>query len=159
MNFKIGLGTDIHQLKEGRDLWLGGVKIDYKKGLLGHSDADVVIHSIADAILGALGLGDIGEWFPDSDPQYKDLVGKDLLAVVMEELSVQGGQIGNLDVIVFAEEPKLASHKSEIKKALSNILALPEAQINIKAKTNEKLDSIGQGLAISCTTIVLIQFP
>ncbi|MFT5207703.1 MAG: 2-C-methyl-D-erythritol 2,4-cyclodiphosphate synthase [Candidatus Omnitrophota bacterium] len=156
-NLRIGLGNDIHRLEAGRELWLGGVLIPYDKGLLGHSDADIVIHAVADAILGALGLGDIGEWFPDNDAKYKNMAGKDLLGHVMTEAKQRSASIINADIIIQAEQPKLKEHKSLMRSILSTLLEIDAANINIKAKTNEGLDAVGRQAAMSCQAIVLIQ--
>ncbi len=156
-NLRIGLGNDIHRLEVGRELWLGGVLIPYDKGLLGHSDADIVIHALADAILGALGLGDIGEWFPDNDAKYKNMAGKDLLGQVMIALKERNASIVNVDIIIEAEQPKLKAYKSLMRSTLSSLLEVDASNINIKAKTNEGLDAVGRQAAMSCQAIVLIQ--
>ena len=149
----IGQGYDIHKLVSGRKLILGGVEIPYSKGLLGHTDADVLVHAIIDALLGATGLGDIGTHFPDKDPKWKDAKSLDLLEVIYILLKNKGHIITNIDSTVIAEEPKLASYIPEMRKKLAQVLALKENQINIKAKTNEGLDSVGKREAISAMAI------
>ena len=153
----IGHGYDIHKLVPGRKLILGGVEIPHSKGLLGHTDADVLTHTIIDALLGASGLGDIGQHFPDNDPKWKDANSLDLLEVTYESIKNKGYKIINIDSTIVAEEPKLAPYTSEMKKVLSRAMEIKENQINIKAKTNEGLDSTGQKNAICAWTSVLIE--
>lgn len=153
---RIGQGFDIHRLVENRDLILGGVKIPYKKGLLGHSDADVLIHAIIDSIFGAMNIGDIGEHFPDTDPRYKNISSLELLKLTGELSDKKGYKIINIDSTVICEEPKLLNYKKEMKKNISNALKISEDDISIKAKTKEKLDSTGQGLSIEAQSICLI---
>ena len=153
---RIGQGFDIHRLVENRDLILGGVKIPYKKGLLGHSDADVLIHSIIDSIFGAMNIGDIGEHFPDTDPRYKNISSLELLKLTGELSDKKGYKIINIDSTVICEEPKLLNYKKEMKKNISNALKISEDDISIKAKTKEKLDSTGQGLSIEAQSVCLI---
>ena len=136
---RIGSGYDIHLLVEGRKLILGGVEIPFPKGLLGHSDADVLTHAVCDALLGALGKGDIGEHFPDTDPQYKDISSLVLLKKVKELMDHEGYQIMNIDTIVIAEKPNLKSVKAQIRSSLAQNLNIKENAVNIKAKTNEGL--------------------
>ncbi|OGI09099.1 MAG: 2-C-methyl-D-erythritol 2,4-cyclodiphosphate synthase [Candidatus Melainabacteria bacterium RIFCSPLOWO2_02_FULL_35_15] len=152
----IGHGYDIHKLVPGRKLILGGVEIPYSKGLLGHTDADVLIHAVIDALLGAAGLGDIGQHFPDSDPKWKDANSLDLLEITCESIKNKGHEIINIDSTVVAEEPKLAPYISKMKKNFCSI-GLKENQINIKAKTNEGLDSTGQKNAICAWAVALIE--
>ena len=152
----IGHGYDIHKLVPKRKLILGGVEIPHTKGLLGHTDADVLTHAIIDALLGASGLGDIGQYFPDNDPKWKDANSLNLLEVTYESLKNKGHEIINIDSTIVAEEPKLAPYISEMKKNLCRVLELKENQINIKAKTNEGLDSTGQKNAICAWSVVLI---
>ena len=149
MDIKTGLGYDIHRLEKGRDLILCGEKIDYEYGLVGHSDADVVLHAIINAILGALGKGDIGEHFPDTDPKYKGIDSKILLSEVLELLNNDGYKIGNLDVSIICQRPKLLKYKPKMKANLVKLLNISEDKINIKANTNEGMDAIGKGLAIA----------
>ena len=139
---RVGHGYDIHKLVKGRKLIIGGIEIPYEKGLLGHTDADVLTHAIIDAILGAAGLGDIGQSFPDTDPQWKDANSTDLLEIVHTSVTNKGYKISNIDGTVIAEEPKLSPHIGKIKKNLASTLDIKEDLINIKAKTNEGLDSI-----------------
>ena len=153
---RIGQGFDIHRLVENRDLILGGVKIPYKKGLLGHSDADVLIHAIIDSIFGAKNIGDIGEHFPDTDPRYKNISSLELLKLTGELSDKKGYKIINIDSTVICEEPKLLNYKKEMKKNISNALKISEDDISIKAKTKEKLDSTGQGLSIEAQSVCLI---
>ncbi len=150
----IGLGYDIHQLKEGRKLILGGVKIPYPKGLLGHSDGDVVTHSVCDAILGAMGKKDIGEHFPDTDLKYKDIYSLKLLEKVVEIMEKENLEINNLDLTVIAQEPKISPYREEMKKKINSILRIPENRINIKATSPEGLDALGKGEGIACISIV-----
>lgn len=155
--YRTGIGTDIHRLVEGRPLMLGGVEVPFDLGLLGHSDGDVVLHAVIDAILGAAGLGDIGTLFPDTDPQWKDADSRDLVLRVREKYKKDRWEIVNVDVIVHAERPKLGTHKGHIKRAIAGLLDTDFANVNIKAKTNEGLDAVGEGRAIACTTMVLLR--
>jgi len=150
MQYKVGIGYDIHRLVEGRKLFLGAVEIPYIKGLLGHSDGDALIHALCDALLGALALGDIGEHFPDTDPQYQDIAGSRLLKMTKELLDQSGYKINNLDMIVIAQEPKLLPFKKQIKEKICSLLDIGEEALNIKAKTNEGLDALGRSEAIAC---------
>ncbi len=149
----VGQGYDIHQLVAGRKLILGGVEIPHSKGLLGNTDADVLVHAIIDALLGATGLGDIGTHFPDKDPKWKNAKSLDLLEIIYISLKNKGHLIINIDSTIIAEEPKLAPYIPEMRKKLSQILILKENQINIKAKTNEGLDSVGKKEAIAAMAI------
>lgn len=148
MQYKVGIGYDIHQLVQGRPLFLGGIEIPYSKGLLGHSDADVLIHALCDAFLGALALGDIGEHFPDADPQYKGIASTKLLKIVKGLLDKSGYKINNIDLIVIAQEPPLTPFKKQIKDNLCALLGLAQEALNIKAKTNERLGAVGNNEAI-----------
>ncbi len=150
----IGLGYDIHQLKEGRKLILGGIQIPYIKGLLGHSDADVVTHSICDAILGAMGEKDIGEHFPDTDQEYKDIFSLKLLEKVLKIMKRKSLAVNNLDVTIVAQEPQISPHREKIKKKINSILKIPENRINIKATSPEGLGALGNGEGIACISIV-----
>lgn len=154
--FKVGIGYDIHRLVEERDLIIGGVKIPYEKGLLGHSDADVLVHAIIDALLGAAGLEDIGTLFPDTDPKYKNADSIKLLEQVLEKVSEKGFKINNIDSNIIAQAPKMMPYIPLMKEKLANVLNLETENISIKAKTKEKLDSIGEGLAIEANAVVLI---
>ncbi len=152
-NFRVGFGYDIHKFTENRKLILGGVEIDYNMGLEGHSDADVVIHSIIDAILGASGKPDIGEFFPDTETKFKGIKSEILLKEILKIVE-KDFVINNLDVTIVCEKPKLKKYKEKIKKNLAKILNLQEDFISIKAKTNEKLDAVGEGKAISCYSVI-----
>lgn len=151
---KVGIGYDIHRLVTGRKLVLGGVEIPFEKGLFGHSDADVLVHSICDAILGALGKGDIGLHFPDSDPKYKDISSLILLGKVSEIMAEANFQVNNLDSIIIAQSPRLLPYIEEMKKNVSRVVNSSREVINIKATTNEGLGLIGQGEGIAAYTIV-----
>jgi len=156
MSYHIGIGYDIHRLVEGRKLFLGGVEIPYLKGLLGHSDGDVLLHAICDALLGAVGAGDIGEHFPDTDPQYQGISSAELLSKVKSLIEKRNFFIGNLDTVVVAEEPKLAPFKKEIKETIARILSIKQDCVNIKAKTHEGMGEIGQKEAIACYATVML---
>ena len=155
--FKIGLGYDIHRLVEDRDLIIGGVKIPYEKGLLGHSDADVLIHAIIDALLGAANLADIGTLFPDTDPKYKDANSIMLLKHVIELVKEKGYKINNIDSNIIAQAPKMMPHIPEMKTTLAKAMDIDIESISIKAKTKEKLDSVGEKLAIETNAVVLLE--
>lgn len=155
--YRIGNGYDIHKLTEGRDLVIGGVKITHEKGLLGHSDADVLIHAIIDSLLGALALADIGTIFPDTDAKYKDIDSTILLSHVYKLITDKGYKIANLDSNIIAQQPKMMPYIPKMKEVLCKILELDISQLSIKAKTKEKLDSVGQGLAIEATASVLLE--
>jgi 2-C-methyl-D-erythritol 2,4-cyclodiphosphate synthase len=156
---RVGIGHDTHRLVEGRPLILGGVRIDHPRGLLGHSDADVVLHALADALLGAAGMGDIGEHFPDTDPQWKGLDGSRLLTDVMKLVARKGWKVGNCDVIVHAQEPKLTPHKPTIRSKIARLLQVDDSAVNVKAKTGEHVGPIGRSEAISSEVIVLLVSP
>ena len=156
MNIRIGNGYDIHRLVEGRPLILGGVKISHSLGLLGHSDADVLTHAIMDAMLGALSLGDIGHYFPPSDPKWKGADSLFLLKEVNELVRGRGWQINNLDSVIVAERPKLKPHLQAMISNLANTLAINEDIISIKATTNEKLGPIGREEGIAAYAVVLL---
>ena len=155
--YRTGIGTDIHRLVENRKLMLGGVEIPFNRGLLGHSDADVVLHAVMDAVLGAAGLGDIGTLFPDTDDKWKGADSKELTLMVREGLEGKGWQIVNVDLTIHAEEPNLGPYKTQIKRCIASLLSIDFLNVNVKAKTNEGLDSVGQGLAIGCTAITLLK--
>lgn len=155
--FKIGLGYDIHRLVEDRDLIIGGVKIPYEKGLLGHSDADVLIHAIIDALLGAANLADIGTLFPDTDPKYKDANSIMLLRNVIELVKEKGYKINNIDSNIIAQAPKMMPYIPEMKATLAKAMDIDIESISIKAKTKEKLDSVGEKLAIETNAVVLLE--
>ncbi len=157
MAFRIGNGYDIHQLGPDRDLILGGVKIEHELGLVGHSDADVLTHAIMDAMLGALSLGDIGLYFPPTDPQWKGADSLKLLEQVHALLSDRGWKIGNIDSVVVAERPKLKPHIATMKQRIAAVLQLDDDQVGIKATTNEQLDAVGQEAGIAAYAVVLLE--
>ena len=154
---RVGIGYDIHRLVEGRPLILGGVPVTYKKGLLGHSDADVLVHAVCDALLGAAGLGDIGIHFPDTDPQYKDVSSLKLLSKTCQMVAAKGFRIINLDAIVFAEAPKLGSHRKQMQASISKTMNIQAENVNIKATTTEGLGVIGKGEGIGAMCVALIE--
>lgn len=154
---RIGIGHDTHRLAEGRPLILGGVRVEHPRGLVGHSDADVVLHALTDAILGAAALGDIGDLFPDTDPAHKDRDSTFFLQDALTRLTQKGYRVVNVDVIVFAQEPKLGPVKQTIRRRLADLLGLDVDAVNVKAKTGEKVGAIGRGEAISCQAAVLIE--
>jgi 2-C-methyl-D-erythritol 2,4-cyclodiphosphate synthase len=154
---KVGIGYDIHRLVTGRRLVLGGVEIPFEKGLSGHSDADVLVHSICDAILGALGKGDIGLYFPDTDPKYKDISSLILLGKVSEIMAKANFRINNLDAVIIAQSPHLSPYIQEMGKNVSKVLNSSREVINIKATTNEGLGLIGQGEGIAAYAIVSLR--
>lgn len=154
--YRIGLGYDIHTLCEGRDLIIGGVKITHEMGLMGHSDADVLIHAIIDALLGALALSDIGTLFPDTDRKFKNADSTLLLKSVYKKVVEKGYSIVNIDSNIIAQEPKMMPYIPKMREALDNVLKIGQHNISIKAKTNEKMDAVGQKLAIEAHAIVLL---
>lgn len=154
---RVGSGHDTHRLVEGRPLLLGGVRIEHSKGLAGHSDADVVLHAVTDALLGAAGLGDIGDLYPDTDPQWKDADSRRFLEDTVKRLSLLDWKAVNLDVTIFAQEPKLGAIKASIRESVANLIGIPADCVNVKAKTGEKVGHIGRGEAIDCHAVVLIE--
>jgi len=156
MNQRIGIGYDIHRLVEGRKLILGGVEIPYERGLEGHSDADVLLHAVCDAILGALGKGDIGEHFPNTDEQYKDISGLVLLEKVNAIVEEEGYRVNNVDCVIQAEEPNLKKYKSQMRFHIAYKLAVDEDAVNIKATTQEQLGAIGNKEGIAAFASVLL---
>jgi 2-C-methyl-D-erythritol 2,4-cyclodiphosphate synthase len=156
MNMRVGLGYDIHELVPNRPLILGGISIPFDRGLLGHSDADVLLHAVCDALLGAAGLGDIGEHFPDNDSQYKDISSCILLRRTQEILQEKGFKIANLDLTIIAQVPKIEPYKVQIRSKISQLLSLPMDAINLKATTHEKLGAIGHELGIAAMCVALI---
>ncbi len=154
---RIGHGYDVHRLVPGRDLILGGVRLDYHLGLDGHSDADVLTHAVMDALFGAAGLGDIGRHFPDADPAYKGIDSQKLLAHVRDLLVEHGFRVGNIDVTLIAQAPKLAPHIADMEQTLAATLKIEPAQINIKATTEERLGFTGRGEGISCHAVCLLE--
>ncbi len=156
---RIGHGYDVHKLVEGRDLILGGVKIDYEKGLLGHSDADVLLHAVSDSLLGAAGLGDIGKHFPDTDPRYKGADSLELLRVVAQRVGQKGYRVSNIDVTMIAQRPKLAPHIPQMRANIAQAVGIAEDRVNVKATTEEKLGFTGEGLGMSCHAVCLLEEP
>ncbi len=154
---RVGLGHDTHRLVEGRPLILGGVTIEHPRGLYGHSDADVVLHAVADALLGAAALGDIGEHYPDTDPQWKGLDSKRLLSEVVAQVARAGWLPINCDITIHAQAPKLLPYKQEIRANVARLLGLGVSDVNIKAKTGEQVGPIGRAEAISCDAIILMK--
>lgn len=153
---RIGYGFDVHRLVEGRELWIGGVKIDHDKGLLGHSDADVAIHALCDALLGAAALRDIGYHFPDSDPQYKGIDSRRLLQDVMRLLNEKGYTLGNCDITICAEQPKMNPHIPAMQQQLAQCMGCEPSQVSIKATTTERLGYTGRGEGIAAHAVALI---
>ena len=156
MNFKVGFGYDVHQLEKGYQLTIGGLKIPFEKGSVGHSDADVLIHSIMDALLGAAGLRDIGYQFPDTDNKYKGADSKELLRQTLMLLKGKGFKVGNIDATVSLQKPKISDYIPEMKQILSEIIQIPSEDISIKATTTEKLGFVGEGKGIEAQAVVLI---
>lgn len=156
MNIRVGQGYDVHQLVEGRDLILGGVNIPFEKGLLGHSDADALLHAITDALLGAAGLGDIGSHFPDTAAEFKDADSRVLLRAAYQSVQALGWKVVNVDTTVIAQKPKLAPHIPAMRANIAADLGLPENCVNIKGKTNEKLGYLGRMEAIEAQAAVLL---
>ena len=154
---RIGHGYDVHRLVEGRDLILGGVKIEYEKGLLGHSDADVLLHAVSDALLGAAGLGDIGKHFPDTDPKYKGADSLELLRVVAQRVKEAGYRVSNIDVTMIAQRPKLMPHIPQMVKNIAGAVEIDASRVNVKATTEEKLGFTGEGLGMSCHAVCLLE--
>jgi 2-C-methyl-D-erythritol 2,4-cyclodiphosphate synthase len=150
MALRVGIGYDSHRLVEGERLVIGGVEIEHERGLAGHSDADVLTHAVIDALLGATGLGDLGELFPDTEEEWRDASSIDLLRVVIGRLP---GAVANVDLTVICEEPRLAPHKAEISSWLSSVLSAP---VSVKATTNEGMGAIGRGEGIACIAVALV---
>ena len=153
---RIGYGFDVHRLVEGRELWIGGVKIEHEKGLLGHSDADVAIHALCDALLGAAALRDIGYHFPDSDPRYKGIDSRKLLREVMHLLNEKGYKLGNCDITICAEQPKMNPHIPAMQQQLAECMNCNIDQVSIKATTTERLGYTGRGEGIAAHAVALI---
>ena len=154
---RIGHGYDVHKLVEGRDLILGGVKIDHKLGLLGHSDADVLLHAVSDALLGAAGLGDIGRHFPDTAPQYKGADSLKLLAIVGEKVAAAGYRVSNIDVTMIAQKPKLKDHIGTMEQNIATALGLDASRVNVKATTEERLGFTGREEGLACHAVCLLE--
>ena len=157
MKIRVGFGYDVHQLKEGLDFWLGGIVIPHSKGGLGHSDADVLIHTICDALLGAANMGDIGKHFPDTDLEYKGIDSKILLKEVVKMISEKGYSINNIDSTICLQKPKIGSYIPEMQKVLASCMNIDIEDISIKATTTEKLSFVGRGEGVSAYATVLIQ--
>lgn len=154
---RIGHGYDVHRLVPDRRLMLGGVEVPYSRGLLGHSDADVVLHAVMDAILGALGKNDIGCHFPDTDPKYRGIDSKALLSRVLQMMVIEGCRLGNLDVTIIAQTPKLAPYLPRMRGVIAHLLAAEERRVNIKATTEEGLGFTGSGEGMACHAVVLLE--
>ena len=154
---RIGHGYDVHRLVEGRDLILGGVKIPFEKGLDGHSDADVLLHAISDALLGAAALGDIGKHFPDTDPAYKDADSAKLLAAVGEKIAQKGYRVGNIDVTMIAQKPKLRPYIAQMEQNIAAALGIEVERVNVKATTEEHLGFTGDGSGMACYAVCLLE--
>ena len=154
---RIGHGYDVHKLVEGRDLILGGVKIEHPLGLLGHSDADVLLHAVSDALLGAAGLGDIGKHFPDTDPQYKGADSLKLLTIVAEKVREAGYRVSNIDVTMIAQRPKLKDHIPLMRENIATAVGIGADRVNVKATTEEKLGFTGREEGLSCHAVCLLE--
>lgn len=154
---RVGIGTDLHRLAPGRKLIIGHVPLEYEKGPVGHSDGDVVLHAIIDAIAGAAGLPDIGEMFPDTDPAYKGVDSGTLLTAALQRVTEAGYAVVNVDVTIHAERPKLSPHKAAIRAEVARLLGIGTDAVSIKAKTNEGQDAVGRGEAIACTVVAGIK--
>ncbi len=155
-SMRVGEGWDVHALVAGRKLILGGVEIPYERGLLGHSDADALLHAITDALLGAAGLGDIGRHFPDTDARFKGADSSVLLAEAAARVRAQGWQIGNVDSTIVAQAPRMAPHIAAMRERIAAVLGLAADQVNVKAKTAEKMGPVGEGLSIEARAVVLL---
>ena len=155
--FRIGQGFDVHQLVEERPLIMGGITIPYEKGLLGHSDADVLLHAVADACLGAIAAGDIGKHFPDTDPEFKDADSAKLLQHVWALVKEEGYELGNIDCTIIAQKPKMAPYIDEMRQSIAHLLEADIADVNVKATTSEKLGFTGRGEGIAAQTTILIK--
>lgn len=156
MEYRVGIGYDIHRLVDGRKLFIGGVKIPYIKGLLGHSDGDVLLHAICDALLGATAEGDIGQHFPDTDPRYHNISSIELLGMVYDLIKKKNFVIDNIDSVIIAQEPILEPFKKQMREEITKALGIGEDSVSIKAKTNEGLGEIGRKEAIACYAVVTI---
>ena len=154
---RIGHGYDVHKLVEGRDLIIGGVKIEHTLGLLGHSDADVLLHAVSDALLGAAGLGDIGKHFPDTDPQYKGADSLKLLQIVAQRVREAGYRVSNIDVTMIAQRPKLRPHIEQMERNIASAVGIDESRVNVKATTEERLGFTGEELGMSCHAVCLLE--
>jgi 2-C-methyl-D-erythritol 2,4-cyclodiphosphate synthase len=157
MSYRVGSGVDFHQLKEGRDLWIGGVKIPHTKGAMGHSDADVLLHAICDALLGALCLGDIGVHFPDTDMAYKNIDSKVLLEKTMTLIKNEGYSVVNIDTTLCLQEPKIKPYTEQMRKTIAGITELTEKDVSIKATTTEQMGFVGRGEGLMAYATVLLK--
>lgn len=157
MDIRVGYGFDVHQLSEGYDLWLGGIKIPSEKGAVGHSDADVLLHAICDALLGALALGDIGTHFPDTDPQYKGIDSKILLQKTFELVKSKGFSVGNVDATLVLEKPKIKSYVPLMQESVARILQITSDRVSVKATTNEKMGYVGRIEGVNASAVVLLK--
>jgi 2-C-methyl-D-erythritol 2,4-cyclodiphosphate synthase len=157
MSYRVGSGVDFHQLSEGRDLWIGGVKIPHTKGALGHSDADVLLHAICDALLGALCLGDIGVHFPDTDAAYKNIDSKILLEKTVDLIKKEGYSIVNIDTTLCLQEPKIKPYTDQMRKAIASIAGLMESDVSIKATTTERMGFVGRTEGLMAYATVLLK--
>lgn len=155
--FRVGFGYDVHQLVSGRKLIIGGVSINYSKGALGHSDADVLLHALSDALLGAAGLDDIGTYFPDSNPQFKNIDSQLILSEVLKLINEKGYQVNNVDTTVVLQEPKISDHVPQMKANIASVLNIRPADVSVKATTTEHLGYIGNGDGIAAFAIVSIK--
>ncbi len=155
--YRSGIGTDIHRVAAGRKLMLGGVHVPYPVGLAGHSDGDVGLHAVIDALLGASGMGDIGTLFPNTDPRWQDADSKELLFIVKEKLEEKKWQVVNVDLTIHAEEPRLDAVKGQMKRCIAGLLDIDFTAVNVKAKTNEGLGDVGAGQAVAATAIALLR--
>ena len=154
---RIGHGYDVHKLVSGRDLILGGVKIEYHLGLLGHSDADVLLHAVSDSLLGAAGLGDIGKHFPDTDPQYKGADSLELLRIVAQRVREAGYRVSNIDVTMIAQRPKLRPHIEQMERNIAGAVGIDASRVNVKATTEERLGFTGSEEGMSCHAVCLLE--
>ena len=154
---RIGHGYDVHKLVEGRDLILGGVKIEHTLGLLGHSDADVLLHAVSDALLGAAGLGDIGKHFPDTDPQFKGADSLKLLEIVAQKVAEAGYRVSNIDVTMIAQRPKLRPHIEQMERNIAGAVGIDSGRVNVKATTEEHLGFTGEELGMACHAVCLLE--
>jgi 2-C-methyl-D-erythritol 2,4-cyclodiphosphate synthase len=153
---RVGIGYDIHRLEEGRRLVVGGIDIPYERGLVGHSDADVVLHAVTDAVLGAAGLPDIGEFFPDTDETFRNADSGKLLETAMERVRELGFAVGNVDIIIHAEQPKMSPYKRPMAESIAVMLGVPPEAVSVKAKTNEGMGPLGHADAIACTAVAMV---
>jgi len=155
--YRIGLGHDTHRLEPGDGLWLGGIKLPHDKAAVGHSDADVLLHAVTDALLGAVGLGDIGELFPDTDPANRGRESADMLTVAWEKVRAAGWQLVNLDCVIFAQRPKILPHREAMRQRLADLLGCSSDRVWLKAKTGEAVGPIGQEQALAAECVVLLE--